>query len=134
MLTNYVIIPSLNFQTMDADNQASENESSEVPVTDPDMEDFVNVSDAASRVLSVLRDCRNSQHSSASRLSLELSNSFAGVVGRRRARRSNPISRRGRGRRASFWRTHVLCLAQVYRHHENGHSVRIGTAYKSWAW
>jgi hypothetical protein len=98
---------------MNAENQASENEDNEVAISDPDMEDFVNVSDAASRVLSVLRDVRSSRHSSARRLSLELSNSFAGVAGRRRARRASPVStRRGRGRRASLWRTHIVCLAQ----------------------
>ena len=100
---------------MNTENQGSESNEVGLPSTssDLDMEDFVNVSDAASHVLSVLRDVRNSQHSSASRLSLELSNSFSGVIGRRRARRSEPIPRRGRGRRAASWRTHVVCLAQV---------------------
>ena len=96
---------------MNAENQTSENAATSNP-EDSDVEDFDSVSDAASHVLSVLRDVRNSRCLSASPRSLELSNRFSGVAGRRRARRSDPVQRRGRGRRASFWRTHIVCLSQ----------------------
>ncbi len=54
---------------MEIESEGSESNEVGLPSTSNDahMENFVNMCDAASHVLSILREVRNSQHSSASR-------------------------------------------------------------------